>query len=267
MKPSVHAALPGFSKPLEGRVPFMYLDSREPRGLVTIGVGNLCPLAFAILLPFRSKVDGHVATRAEITAEWTKVESRQDLKDQGGVIYATITDLRIAPEAIDAMVERKLQETVTTLRGMFPAWDDWPADAQLFAISWAWAVGPHSPYPRMIAALRARDFESAADECTINPQRGTLILRNERNLVLLRNAARVDAIKLDPEELHWPKNLAALEQADIDTRPELDNPPSDPGEPTTLEEPPVLEDDGGASRREATSWAVNELAEKRDDDG
>ena len=38
MRPSVFAAFPGFITRFEGRLPFMYLDTK---GLVTTGVGNL----------------------------------------------------------------------------------------------------------------------------------------------------------------------------------------------------------------------------------
>jgi hypothetical protein len=222
----VRAAFHAFSAPLEGRTDFMYLDSAEPRAFVTIGVGNLCPLSFAVTLPFIHP-DGHAASRSEIAAAWAVVDNRQDLAKYGGMVFAGLSgnQLRLPKVAVDAMVARKLDETDRTLAGMFSDWATWPACGQLALISWAWAVGPHASYPLMLAALRERDFLTAAEECTINPQRGTIITRNARNRILLRNAGRVDDFHLDPDLLDWER---PLDVSEADTQPELPNPASAP---------------------------------------
>ncbi len=221
MRDSVAASFETFSHDLEGRTAYLYLDSAEPRGFVTIGVGNLCPLSFALTLPFVWP-DGRAATRAEITAAWIKVDERQDLKKHGGGIFAGLqgNEIRLPKLAIDAMVERKLVQTDQVLASMFPAWPSWPACAQLALISWAWAVGPHSRYPRMHECLHGRDFAMASTECDVNPKRGTIVTRNMRNRILLLNAARVEAYKLDPDMLEWTHLLGV---ADADTLPALPN--------------------------------------------
>ncbi|AKU93362.1 hypothetical protein AKJ09_11508 [Labilithrix luteola] len=208
MKASVLAAFLKFTAPLEGRVPWMYLDDASPRGLVTCGVGNLCSLSFALTLPWT--VDGRRATRAEIEAAWRAVDAAQARKHQGGGNHGDLTRLRLSDTDIDAMVMAKVRGNEAELCKVFPAFSSWPADAQLFACSWAWAVGPHGRYPKMIALLNKGDFEGARKEATINPQRGTIVLRNKRNLQLLRNAAIVQEQGLDFEVLHWPE---ALERA------------------------------------------------------
>lgn len=220
MRPAVKAAFHEFSEPLEGRVPFLYLDNAEPTGLVTIGVGNLVdPLSAALFLPLVHPEDGRPATQAEKTAAWLKVKGRQDLKRHGGMIFRHVTDLRLPQEAIDRLVDGKLASFEAELVKMYPAWHEWPADAQMFRLSHAWAVGVHAKYPKMHAALLAGDFDTAADECTINPQRGTINERNRRNRILLRNAARVERLHLSPEVLQWPNDLFALEQDDTPTDP------------------------------------------------
>lgn len=229
MRQSVRNAFHDFSAPLEGRdVPFFYLDYRKPplRCLVTIWLGNLCPLSMAITLPMVHP-DGRLATKSEIAAAWNLVDERQDLGKHGGMVFGGMkgNELRLPKEAGEAMVTRKLNETDRTLRGMFSDWDDWPACAQLAVISWAWAVGPASPYPRMLAALRAGDFAAASTECDVTPKRGTIVTRNECNRVLLLNAGRVRDYHLDPDMLDWTHVLGV---SDVPTVPALDNPPSEP---------------------------------------
>lgn len=227
MREAVREAFHVFSEPLEGRVTFMYLDSAEPVGFVTIGVGNLIdPAGAALGLPF-VRPDGTPATRAEIFTAWALVKGRQDLKRHGGMVFGGLAGntLRLTPDAIDRLVERKLDDVDRQLAAKFCDWPSWCCDAQLALLSWAWAVGANAKYPAMIAALRAGLFKDAADECVINPKRGTIVTRNARNRVLLRNAGVVLGARLDPTVLHWP---ADLDPEATSTRRDMPNPPSSP---------------------------------------
>ncbi len=220
MRPIVRLRFREFTGPLEGKeVPHLYLCSADPRGHVTIGEGNLCPLGLAVTLPFMWP-DGRRATRHEVTAAWLLVDGRQDMRKGGGMAYGKLpgNEIRISKGAIELLVVEKLKETDRTLGHMFPDWEEWPACAQLALISWAWAVGPASRYPKMHAALHVRDFMKASEECIVNPRRGTIETRNQRNIMLLRNADRVDAYKLDPEFLDW-ENLVGV--GEVATQPDL----------------------------------------------
>src|SRR5207244_2818316 len=63
---SIRDGFLAFSRPLEGRVPWMYLDIK---GLVKTGVGNLIdPVGLALKLPFVHKADGSPASEVEIRA-------------------------------------------------------------------------------------------------------------------------------------------------------------------------------------------------------
>lgn len=224
MRPSVRAAYHRFSEPLEGRVPFMYLDVK---GLVTVAVGNLIdPMSMALHLPF-DRPDGTRATQAEIVTDWLRVKGRQDLAKHGGMFFRNVAQLRLSEANLDRIVERKLDSVDAQLAHLFPAWSSWPADAQLALLSWAWAVGAAAKYPRMLAALRAGDFLAAAGECTINPQRGTIVKRNQHNRRLLKNAAAVVQGGLDPDLLYWPRDLI---EDNAETVPAL---PDDPDDETT----------------------------------
>ena len=224
MRDVVRARFHDFSADLEGReLTFMYLDSAEPLGLVTTATGCLIdPLSMAIGLPWMRR-DGTPASPSEVTACWLLVKGREDLKKHGGGIYAGLAGntLRLTPEGARNLVDKRLTWFDMTLAGMFADWNEWPAMAQLFALSWAWAVGASAKYPRMLAHLRAGDFASAALECTINPQRGTIITRNKRNRILLGNAQRTRDLHLDPDVIDWVNDWEAQARELADKTPTL----------------------------------------------
>ncbi len=253
MREVVRPAFHVFSADLEGKeVPFMYLDSvglnkrgeedgTGRKGLVTIATGCLIdPLVMATGLPFVHP-DGHPATMADIVACWNLVKSRQDLRRHGGGIYAGLAgnSLRLTASATRNLVDKRLAWFDAELENLFPDWADWPACAQLFGLSWAWAVGVHAKYPKMIALLRERDFAGAAWECTINPNRGTIVTRNERNRALLHNADRVQAYGLDPDLLTWDVVLGASN--DEPTQPDISLPSSIPPPMLPSLNTPILE--------------------------
>ena len=245
MKASAQAIWHKFSEPLEGRCYHMYLDQAKPEPLVTTGVGNMLPtVGAAIALPWR-RPSGDFATRNEVAAAYQLVNSRKDLSPLGGnhPAWHALTALRLLPEDVDALVRRHLASDEMHLRKLLPDYDELPADAQLMLHSWAWAVGPAAAYPRMLEALRAGDFIAAAAECTINPQKGTIVERNRRNVLLLWNAATVVQDKLDPDVVYWPRDL--VEEA---RRAAVKEAPTLP----SLPDGPVSEDDGGAARHKAT---------------
>ncbi len=220
MKPAVKANFHRLSDDLEGVTTWLYADAL---GLLTTGVGNLVnDLPSVLALPWK-RPDGTHATRDEVVSAYAAVRAAADEnKLRGGGWFARLTTIRLDRADVDAMVERKLESNWLLLSRRFPDADSWPADAQLFLCSWAWAVGPAAPYPRMSAALREGDFDTAALECTVTAngkEFGTLIERNRRNRVLLRNASRVRAFGLDPDVVHWPTDLAAV-VAPAETLPE-----------------------------------------------
>lgn len=227
------AALNGFwvlTPRFEGVCRWMYLDIL---GLVTTAIGNLIDTPdSAAALPWR-RPDGSLATRNEKINEWNAVKSLKGktspggmkYTDMGGGAFANFTSLRLTDEDARRVVENKLAENEVTLKRIFPEFDQWPADAQLAGHSMAWACGANLDrvFPRLTAALRARDWLLASNTCHINtdgPDKvpGTrddnrgVIPRNKANKIMFRNAFKVDAsgmteAALDPEELYWPQEL------------------------------------------------------------
>lgn len=157
--------------PFEGKdVPFMYLDNRPGKHcLVTIGTGNLLPLAHAVTLPF-VRPDGTPATRGEITACWVLVDAAQHLAPRGGMIFGKLTGntLRLPQAALDELFYAKFDQHEAWFRAHYPEWDGWPDYAQLARHSMAWALGPaRSDYPKFERACHAQDWTTAAAECGI----------------------------------------------------------------------------------------------------
>ncbi len=220
MRDVVREAFYDFSEPYEGAVNSFYQDVK---GLVSIGVGILAdPIQLALGLPM-VKPDGSPAGRDDIAAEWMAVKALgSGTKEQGnqaaihGWRYARPhTRLRMTEQGLRDSLLGKLHLHDLALAKHFPEWDTFSADAQLALHSWAWGVGTASPYPKMFAALRRKDFRAAAAEIMIKYQRADgkmeeisgLKPRNRANRALLLNAAYVQDFGLDPNRLWWPRQL------------------------------------------------------------
>lgn len=203
MKSSVIETFSSFSTKFEGCIPYMYLDIK---GLVTIGIGNLIdPMETALGLPFVHKWGGE-ATRDDIILEWRMVKLNKQLAKQGHTAAAKITTLILTEDGIQQLVQRKLSEFETYLKThSLPNFDDYPADAQLGIMSMAWAMGPGFPakFPRFTAAVKAQDWNAAAENCYINSTNNPgLVPRNKANRKLFLAAAYVEYEKLNPDNLY-----------------------------------------------------------------
>lgn len=207
------AMMHDFARDLEGRVNCMYLDAAEPLGLVTTGLGNLIdPIDLALHLPWINQDAGRPATQSEVIANWNAVKAMQPNKLKGLPLRSS-SDLILDDAALDELVLQRLQNNHAIMLRRWPSLESWPLDAELFVHSWAWAVGANAAYPRMTRCLRARNFAGAAEEATINPQVGTIKVRNQRNQVLLANAQIVETdcsaggCTQHYDQLYWPSDL------------------------------------------------------------
>ncbi|WP_027156489.1 M23 family metallopeptidase [Methylobacter luteus] len=208
MRESVNSTWIAFNHPLEGRLPFMYLDTRS---FVTTGMGNIIePRSTAEALPWYDQNTGDTASIDEIDDAWDLVKLRTDLSQLGGGAFKNITSLRLTDAAIDDLIFSKLFEMERYLerRAHFRDFQNWPADAQLGLLSMAWGMGPAFNFPRFQAYVSERRWADAATECRFNPDVGTIKVRNDRNQQLFNNAALVEELGLDPSELLWPARTA-----------------------------------------------------------
>jgi hypothetical protein len=208
MKAAVVGNFRRYTRPLEGDVPWMYLDVR---GLVTVGNGNLIdPLPEAKKLPFRWRDSLRPATASEIEDEWRAMKSNPALAKAGHVAAGRVARLELADKEIGRMVLDRLAANERALIGAarITGWTGWPADAQMGLMSMAWAVGVGrilSGFPRFLAAAREFDFDGCAKECEIDTAGNPgIVPRNEAQRLCFRHAARVMRRDLDPEYLHYP---------------------------------------------------------------
>lgn len=206
MHDSVRAAWIDYNKNLEGIVTGPYADVLN---YITVGMGNkIDPVEDALGLPWCLIPSWRRATNDEVLKAWHAVKNDPECAPRGWVYALNLREnnIRLHPDAIDALIDRTLDAHDALLQKKFPAFEQWPADAQLAAHSMCWALGFDGlirKFPKCVRALAAADFEGAAKECKMVPEAGTLIIRNRLNFTLFHNAADVLAADGDVGELVW----------------------------------------------------------------
>lgn len=190
MHPSVEAVFYDFSKRFEGEIDHMYLDIK---GLVTTGVGNLIDsIQSCIFFPWRVRSTHELATRAEITCEWTRIKSMKHLAKAGARAARHECYLYLDSASIDSLVVQRALSNERIMKTFFPKFSDYPVDAQLAMHSMAWAIGAgwSKKFPRCARSILDHDWMAAASECNINSTGNPgVIPRNKANQKLFRAAA------------------------------------------------------------------------------
>lgn len=205
MYQSVRDSWHAYSTPLEGRVLHMYLDIL---GLVTCGVGNLIdPVSEALKLPWKKLIGGEFASPDEIRSAWQALKSRQDLAHRSAGNALAVTGLVLTDADVDALVASRLASNEAFLTKELPAFESFPADAQLGILSMAWAVGAGftAKFPTFTRAVLAQDWFAAQASCKIREEGNPgVVPRNAANRVCFGNAAIVAGAGMDRSRLWWP---------------------------------------------------------------
>ena len=224
-----------FTAPLEGVFLWMYQDVKH---LITVGIGNLIDASPkvpgygpALSLPWKHP-DGTLATQAEIIAEWEAFKAQPNMAEYpaSSLIVKNATTLRLTQADVLALVKSRMLENEAWLKKVFPDWDNWPADAQIAALSMTWAVGAdvfaefgncknsllagrfHEVTIRPIGA----DGKEQSCECDISTKgNGGIVPRNAANRLCFNNAQIVIDEKMDPETLFWPATALAPTQTPV----------------------------------------------------
>lgn len=213
-----------FTRPLEGYARNPYLDVE---GFATVAEGILCNTP-ALWRPLKWKLqDGSPASVSIVDQQMRSLIAQQDLKnyrfDSPRVLAAT--SIRLDDSGIDEAVNTKLAQNWRYMLTRFPAIDTWPADAQLFACSLAWAEGPgwdaENPNLTRVLRLSTPNFGAAIEHAPDSAHPGQylaaaadistkgnpgIVPRNAQNELALSNADAVQRLKLDYSVLHWPKS-------------------------------------------------------------
>lgn len=211
-----------FTAPLEGVVTSLYVDIHgakvPPVPCVTTAIGCLVdPVASALALPWVMP-DGSLASRDEIARQWQLVkDDAPSLSKLHWKYAAALTTIRLTDQGVLDVVRQRLLANEKVLRGYFPNWDLFPADAQLACCSMAWAVGAGFPkiFGNFRAAANAQNWASAIAACAIRTDGNPgVVPRNAANRLCLANAAASVAQGLPVETLFWPGTPPNASQRD-----------------------------------------------------
>lgn len=157
----------------EGRVRTMYPDSD---GNVTVAVGHLLPnaaaasrLPFLLLgLPGQAKAS---ATAEHIEMAWNY--TRDNRRPYRG--------LELSDADIDKLRDEDIDEAIAVLGRTFDL-NSIPESAQIGLGDMAFNLGSFHKFPKLVEAVKAGDWKTAADECQ---RRGISDSRNEDTRRLL----------------------------------------------------------------------------------
>lgn len=147
----------------EDKIQWMYCDSR---GNVTFGVGHLLSAAKSAT-EFEWLLDGKVAPAQVVENAWYSVKAAFR-KGYSAHYYLGISNLRASDETIMAAYEADKKIVVHGLCELFPDYYQYPQCAQRAIQDMCFNLGlPRltREFPRFCAAVQARDWTEAANQC------------------------------------------------------------------------------------------------------
>lgn len=228
MHTSVEKAFVQFSTPLEGCVTSLYADVKQ---LLTVGIGCLCdPVSMALDLPWVLP-DGSRPSRDEIARQWRLVKADATRLSKLHWKYAApLTTMRLTDEGVLDVAIGRLRANEKVLRGYFPNWDLFPADAQLACCSMAWAVGAGFPqiFGNFRQAANAQNWIAAIAACGIRTDGNPgIVPRNAANKLCLANAQQTISQGFPLDALFWPGKAPSASQRDDALRVEAEQAAAD----------------------------------------
>jgi GH24 family phage-related lysozyme (muramidase) len=148
----------------EGSISHMYLDTV---GKVTVGVGNMLPDADAAAqLPFYFRDTGTPASETEIREEFDRIEQEEPARLASW--YKQHTRLDLSDEAIDQLLDGRIDDFEAGLLRDFNDYDAFPEAAKIGLMDMAFNLGNSglvNKFPSFTRAARAMDWETCAAEC------------------------------------------------------------------------------------------------------
>ena len=174
----------------EGVVPHLYLDTL---GLVTCGVGHMIPNANAMAGIPMVRPNGTEAPLVDKVTEWYRVKHLEPARL--AAYYAANTTLRMTPEAITSLQDEDVDGFRQGLRFFLPGFDAFPEPAQEALLDMAFQLGAQGlvdKFPRLVASVKARDWNTCAVQCH---RAGIQEWRNVATADLFRHATESPAVK------------------------------------------------------------------------
>lgn len=169
----------------EGKVPYMYLDSKS---LVTVGIGRMLPdAAAAQQLPFKHRSDGKPATAAEIKTDFDNVKKQPG--NQLFTKYKPFTTLDLSDDDIFALLKTVHDAFQGDLRKNYKGYDQFPLPARRALTDMVYNLGIDKllAFHHMNASIAKADWSQAANECHRN---GPSAERNDWTKQMFQEAAK-----------------------------------------------------------------------------
>lgn len=166
----------------EGVISWAYLDFV---GLVTIGVGYMVPTADAMVSLDMVRVDSGdyvfptEASIEDLRAEWGTINSQE--RAHVASYYKPFCKLRMQDSEIERLLLQTINGFAENLWKRFPALDTHPNSANVGLMDLIYSLGPQGlfhGYPKFCAAVDAKDWHTAAEECgrqKVSPERNAAL--------------------------------------------------------------------------------------------
>ena len=194
MHPGVQNVLHEFLSRFEGVRRGMYLDAV---GLVTTGIGFMFPTPAEARRLRWAHPARRAATGEEVEREWHRVKDSRSPVDGESPLLLTSAE-------VDRVFANQVRSRESILRHVFPAWDTYPADAQLGMLAHSWLASSRAGIEgwqggRYVQAIRETQWDTAGKEslwgALRNPTQPRQVQRREAMLKMFHNAAIVqDAV-------------------------------------------------------------------------
>jgi len=175
-------AVAKFLTQFEGNVPHMY---RCTGGKVTIGVGRALESA-ADACKLNWRIGDRPATAADVTGDFQNINVAD--MNHTADFYKKLTKCTMAANDIASLLEQDIIRFETELSQKLPNWNTYPEPVQQALFDMGYNLGINgllAKFPRMLAAVNAHDWNSAANESRRN---GISDARNAATANLFRSA-------------------------------------------------------------------------------
>lgn len=213
IRQNVEHIFPQYSRDLEGVFLSPYADVKR---LLSTGIGFLIdPIQLALSLEWW--IGDRRATDREVIDDWHAIKDRalkmndEEMQHWTAKMQAPLTSVRLRSDYVDQLTLKKLHANFAYVEAhLIHGLSDAPADAQLGAMSLAWAVGAgfdrtNPPRTEFVAAFNTSNWLVAGAHARLRETGNAgVIERNKRQDLCFSNASTVKARGLDPAALWWP---------------------------------------------------------------
>ena len=144
----------------EGRIPWLYRDS-GPNGWPTVGIGHaVFDYQSCMAIPFKPSITA---------AEWAALMAEP--KACRASFYQAVTKGRLSAADIDSLLDADVAAKIAQLTAVVYGYENLPDGPQSALLDMAFNLGVGGltkGYPKLMAAVKSGDWQTAAAECHRN---------------------------------------------------------------------------------------------------